>query len=297
MILNKNLFEESPLFKKNKLRNNLFEIRFESEVNTFNKKNDNVYLLLKDTKKKSKVSILVHGLGMEIGSKWDSYLRIVPETIGTCYIDLPYQRHRKTEKDVLTSFADGIFTFNFFKQGAFDIIKTVNILKNLGYTEISIIGISLGSIFSIMAMGLDKRIEKGVFILSGGDYSVITWKSPVMYKVREIYKKKNITRESCTTARTLLNPFTESVKKCKNPFDIKTNIICLYFDPLSFAPLIEPERVLMINGLFDFIIPRQATLRLHRALGKPKIIWFPTDHLYLYIFKNKIISYIKSFLR
>lgn len=297
MILPQNIFEETPSFKKTKLKDNLFEIRFKSEVNTFNKKNDNVYLSLKDTKERAKACILVHGLGMETGSKWDTYLRVVPETIGACYIDLPYQRHRKTKKDLLTSFGDGIFTFNFFRQGTFDIIKTVNILKALGYKEISIIGISLGSMFSIMAMGLDKRIEKGVFILSGGDYSVITWKSPVMFKVRDIYKKKNITRESCLAARTLLHPFTKSVKKCKNPFNIKTNIICLYFDPLSFAPLIKPERVLMINGLFDFIIPREATKRLHRALGKPKIIWFPTDHLYLYFFKNKIITYIKSFLR
>ena len=297
MILPQNIFEDTPPFKKTKLKDNLFEIRFKSEVNTFNKKNDNVYLLLKDTEKKLKVSILVHGLGMETGSKWDTYLRVVPETIGACYIDLPYQRHRKTKKNLLTSFGDGIFTFNFFRQGTLDIIKTVNILKNIGYKEISIIGISLGSMFSIMAMGLDKRIKKGVFILSGGDYSVITWKSPVMFKVRNVYKKKNITRESCLAARTLLDPFTKSVKKCRNPFDIKTNILCLYFDPLSFAPLIEPDRVLMINGLFDFIIPRQATIRLHRALRKPKIIWFPTDHLYLYVFKNKIIKYIKSFLR
>jgi hypothetical protein len=234
---------------------------------------------------------------MEIGSKWDTYLRVVPETIGACYIDLPYQRHRKTDKDLLNSFSDGIFTLNFFRQGTIDIIKTVNILKKLGYTEISIIGISLGTMFSIMAMGLDKRIEKGIFILSGGDHSIITWQSPVMYKVREIYKKKNITRKSCLKARSLLNPFIESVKKCKNPFNIKSNIICLYFDPLSFAPLIQPERVLMINALFDTIIPRKATIRLHRALGKPKIIWFPTEHLYLYIFKNKIITYIRSFLR
>lgn len=297
MILPKNIFEETPAFKKTKLKNNLFTIRFKSEVNTFDEKNDNVYLLLKDTEIKSKACIFVHGLGMEIGSKWDTYLRVVPETIGACYIDLPYQRHRKTEKNLLTSFSDGIFTFNFFRQGTLDIIKTVNILKNLGYTEISIIGISLGTMFSIMAMGLDNRIEKGIFILSGGDHSIITWKSPVMYKVREIYKKKNITRKSCLAARAILNPFIESVKKCKNPFNIKSNIICLYFDPLSFAPLIEPERVLMINGFFDLIIPREATTRLHRALGRPKIIWFPTDHLYLYIFKNRIISYIKSFLR
>jgi hypothetical protein len=297
MIIPKSLFEEKPLFNKTRLKDNLFQIRFKSEVNTFDKNNDNVYFLLKDTKKRSKACILVHGLGMEIGSKWDTYLRVVPETIGACYIDLPYQRRRKTEKNLLSSFSDGLFTFNFFRQGTLDIIKTVSILKNLGYKEISIIGISLGSMFSIMSMALDKRIEKGVFILSGGDYSIITWKSPVMYKVREAYKRENITRQSCLKARTLINPFLESVKKCENPFNVKSNIICLYFDPLTFAPLIDPERVLMINGLFDFIIPRQATLRLHRALGRPKIIWFPTDHLYLYIFKNRIITYIKSFLR
>lgn len=297
MILPPDIFKGTPSFEKTKLKNNLYKIRFKSEVNTFNKTNDTVYLLLKDAENKQKACILVHGLGMEIGSRWDSYLQIVPDTIGACYIDLPYQRHRKTNKNLLTSFSDGIFTFNFFKQGTFDIIKTVNILKKLGYKQISLIGISLGSMFSIMAMALDKRIEKGVFILSGGDHSILTWKSPIMFKVREIYKKKNITRESCLKARTLIHSFTKSVKKCKNPFDIKTNIICLYFDPLSFAPLIKSERVLMINGLFDFIIPREATIRLHKALGKPRIIWFPTDHLYLYIFKNRIISYIKSFLK
>ena len=297
MIIPKSLFEEKPLFNKTRLKDNLFQIRFKSEVNTFDKNNDNVYFLLKDTKKRSKACILVHGLGMEIGSKWDTYLRVVPETIGACYIDLPYQRRRKAEKNLLSSFSDGLFTFNLFRQGTLDIIKTVSILKNLGYKEISIIGISLGSMFSIMSMALDKRIEKGVFILSGGDYSIITWKSPVMYKVREAYKRENITRQSCLKARTLINPFLESVKKCENPFNVKSNIICLYFDPLTFAPLIDPERVLMINGLFDFIIPRQATLRLHRALGRPKIIWFPTDHLYLYFFRNRIITYIKSFLR
>jgi hypothetical protein len=297
MIFNEDIFAETPSFNKVKLKNNLFEIIFKSAVNTFDETNDKVYLLLKDTPKKSKACILVHGLGMEIGSKWDTYLKIVPEAIGACYIDLPYQRHRKTNIDLLTLFADGISTFNFFKQGTFDIIKTVNILKKLGYSEISIIGISLGSIFSIMAMALDDRIKKGVFLLSGGDHSILTWKSPVMYKVREIYKKKGITREKCLRARTLLSAFTESVKKDRNPFNIKTNIMCLYFDPITFAPLIDTKKVLMINAFLDLIIPRKSTVRLHEALGKPKIIWFPATHVNLYIFKNRIISYIKSFLR
>ncbi len=297
MILHENIFKEAPSFKKTSLKNNLFEIRFKSDVNTFDETNDNVYLLLKDTSKKSKACILVHGLGMEIGSKWDTYLKIVPETIGACYIDLPYQRHRKTKQDLMALFCDRISTINFFKQGTFDIIKTVNILINIGYNEISIIGISLGSMFSIMAMALDDRIKKGVFLLAGGDHSILTWKSPAMYKTRESYKKKGITRERCLRARTLLSAFTESVKKGRIPFDIKSNIVCLYFDPLTFAPLIDPKKVLMVNALFDMIIPRKSTIRLHNALEKPKIIWLPATHLNLYRFKNRIISYIKSFLR
>ncbi|MEO0292699.1 MAG: hypothetical protein ABIN61_00555 [candidate division WOR-3 bacterium] len=297
MILPPRIFEEVPSFKKTKLKNDLFEIRFKSPVNTFNEINDNVYLLLKDSPQKRKVCILVHGLGMELGSKWDSYIKIVPPQIGACYIDLPYQRHRRTGKDLLSSLWDGIFTLNFFKQGTLDIIKTVNILKKLGYKEISIIGISLGSIFSIMAMALDKRINKGVFILGGGDYSIITWKSPLLFKLRTAYKKKGITYKNCIKARTLLKPFLESVIKGEIPFNIKTNIICLYFDPLCFAPMIKPEKVLMINALFDLIIPRKSTILLHKALGKPKIIWFPTGHLQLHLFRNSIISKIKSFLQ
>lgn len=297
MILPQKIFNDSPSFQQNKLRNNFFEIRFNSEVNTFNSKNDNVYLLFKDSKKKSKACILVHGLGMEIDSKWDKYLHIIPETMGACYIDLPYQRHRKTERNLLSSFTDGIFTLNFFKQGTFDIIKTVSILKSLGYREIFIIGISLGSLFSIMSMGLDKRIKKGVLILSGGDYGILTWKSPVLHQVRENYKKENITRASCLKAREIFPSFIESVKKGENPLNIKSNIICPYFDPISFAPLIEPENVLMINAIFDLIIPRKSTVSLHRALGKPRIIWLPTGHLSLHIFQKRIITYIKSFLR
>ena len=53
MIIPKSLFEEKPLFNKTRLKDNLFQIRFKSEVNTFDKNNDNVYFLLKNTKKYS----------------------------------------------------------------------------------------------------------------------------------------------------------------------------------------------------------------------------------------------------
>jgi hypothetical protein len=79
-------------------------------------------------------------------------------------------------------------------------------------------------------------------------------------------------------------------------YEIKNDVICFYFDTISFAPLIDPDRVLMINALFDIIIPRESTIKLHKALGEPLIKWLPAGHLSLSLFKRKIISYIRSFL-
>jgi cephalosporin-C deacetylase-like acetyl esterase len=288
--------ERNAPYEKKRVGENLYDIRFKSSINTFDPKNDTVYCLLKDSKTKNKACILVHGLGMHLGSKWDESLRYVPQEMGAFLIDLPYHRHRETGKNLLVDFKDGIFSLNFFRQGVLDIISTVDILKDLGYQEISIIGISLGSFFSLIAMSLDSRIKKGVLILCGGDQGVITWKSPAMIKVRKQHREEGITRAHCMKCRSFFPEFIKTVKNGNLPEDIKSDVICFYFDPLSFAPLVNSDRVLMINALFDIIIPREATIKLYKALGKPLIKWLPAGHLSLFIFKNKVISYIRSFL-
>ncbi len=285
-----------PSYRKKRFRENLFKINFKSPVNTFNEKNDRVHCLLKDSKTKEKVCILVHGLGMRIGSKWDEALLYIPEEMGGCLIDLPYHRHRETHKDLLSAFYDGIFSLNFFRQGTLDIIRTVDILKDIGYKEVYIVGISLGSFFSLMAMALDERIKKGVLLLCGGDEGIITWKSLAAVKIRKQHKKEGKGYAQCLKCRSFFPDFLESVKNGHTPDEIKSDVICFYFDPLSFAPLIESERILMINALFDLFIPRESTIKLYKALGKPLIKWLPTGHLSLPLFKNKIISYIRSFL-
>ena len=43
--------------------------------------------------------------------------------------------------------------------------------------QIAVIGISLGGIISAIAMGIDKRIGAGVFLVTGGNSEKITLKS------------------------------------------------------------------------------------------------------------------------
>jgi len=208
-------------YKKKQVGKNLFEIRFKSHVNTYNKKNDIVYCLLRDSKTKEKICVLVHGLGTRTRSKWDEFIFYIPEEMGVCSIDLPYHRHRNTGKDLMTALRDGIFSLNFFKQGTRDIIRTVDLLKNMDYKDIYIMGVSLGSFFSLMAMGLDKRIQKGVFLLCGGDQSIITWKSPAMINVRKQHRKEGITRANCMKCRSFFQDFQQSVKNGHSPYEIK----------------------------------------------------------------------------
>jgi len=283
-------------YTKKQIADNLFEIKFESPVNTFNQKNDTVHCLLKDIENKDKICILLHGLGMHSTSKWDESIHYIPKEMGACSIDLPYHRHRKTEIDLMSAFKDGIFSLNFFRQGTLDIIRTIDLVNGLGYREINIIGISLGSFFALMAMGIDSRINKGVLLLSGGDQGIITWKSPAMIKVRKQHIKEGITRNHCLKCRSFFNDFLQSIKEGNLPSEIKSDVICFYFDTLSFAPLIDPKKILMINALFDIIIPRESTIKLNKTLKEPILKWLPSGHLSLFIFRKKIISYIKSFL-
>lgn len=288
--------ESIPSYIKSRIGKNLYEIRFKSPVNTFNQKNDTVYCLLNDSPDRDKICILVHGLGMKTSSRWDEFLRYIPEEMGGCLIDLPYHRHRTTGKKLRTAFYDSIFSLTFFRQGVLDIIYLIDILKDMGYKQIDIIGISLGSFFSLISMGLDKRIEKGVLILCGGDQGIITWKSLAMMDVRKKHKEKGITSIDCKKCRSFFPDFLKIIKEGIPPDHIKSDVICFYFDPLSFAPMIDSKKVLMINALFDFMIPRESTIKLRQALDEPLTRWLPSGHLSLRLFRTKIISYIRSFL-
>ena len=49
-------------------------------------------------------------------------------------------------------------------------------------------------------------------------------------------------------------------------------------EPLTFASRIRPEEILMINAESDEVIPRECTIKLHEAMGRPEIRWFKGGH-------------------
>jgi esterase/lipase len=158
-------------------------------------------------------------------------------------------------------------------------------------SRISAIGISFGGFVSSIAMGIDRRIKAGVFLVSGGNASKMVWEGNRRYMNKwNIYSEEeyhNIQRNY----REYLDEIAEKGIDNVSPFrrDFLT-------DPLSYAYLLRERPVLMINALWDQVVPKKATLDLWEECGRPEITWYPAGHPSLWLWYPLIIRRILRFL-
>ena len=63
-------------------------------------------------------------------------------------------------------------------------------------------------------------------------------------------------------------------------------------DPISLAPYINANQVLMVMAKFDNAVPYESQLALRAALGNPQAITIPTGHItaaaYLFYLRRKV---------
>lgn len=73
---------------------------------------------------------------------------------------------------------------------------------------------------------------------------------------------------------------------------------CFLYDPLTYLENLKEKNVLMINGLFDMIIPFYSVLEIKRYLKNCRILWYPGTHLtlkyFLPFFKKSILKFLKN---
>lgn len=159
--------------------------------------------------------------------------------------------------------------------------------------QIATIGISLGGFISAIAMGVDKRIGAGVFLVAGGNSEEITWRS----KSQAIRMGLNCTEAECHHIHSSYPRYLAEVseKGFENVIPAKE---CFLTDAITFASYLRKRPVLMINALWDGTIPKQATLDFWEACGKPAIVWLPGNHVTIWfcypLISKKIAGFLKS---
>jgi hypothetical protein len=67
-------------------------------------------------------------------------------------------------------------------------------------------------------------------------------------------------------------------------------------EPLSFLHGQYGDRVLMINGRYDLVIPREDALALRRALGDGPILWLNTGHYGPALVRSALFGVVGRFL-
>ncbi|MGC9003574.1 MAG: alpha/beta hydrolase family protein [bacterium] len=131
--------------------------------------------------------------------------------------------------------------------------------------EVSIVGLSLGAIVGTLAMAVDERVEKGVFIMGGGNLPFL-----VSHSILFALKSYKWSKEELATLDDV--------------------------DPIKYAHLIPPRPVFLVNGRLDLVVPYNSSYALWVALGKPPIEWLFCGHYGALLLKDKILRKAIKFI-
>ncbi|MCS7308862.1 MAG: alpha/beta hydrolase family protein [Armatimonadota bacterium] len=160
------------------------------------------------------------------------------------------------------------------RQAALDTMRLIDWLQSQPQVEhgkIGIVGISLGAIVSALVLGVETRLQAGVLILGGANLAHILWRSPLTMNIRAELRSKGVSYER-------LRQEMASV------------------EPLNYLHGQHGEKVLMVNGRYDLVIPREDAAALRRALGEGPILWLNTGHYGPALVRPALFRLVERFL-
>ncbi len=156
--------------------------------------------------------------------------------------------------------------------------------------KISLLGISLGSFVSTIAIALDDRIKAGVLILGGGNSEKITRHSLILR-----FTYKNSLAEYQRNQESYFQYLKEvATNGFENAAAEKSSYLT---DPLTFSGYLQNRPILMLSACWDEIIPKSATVDFWAACGKPPISWYPATHSSIWVWYPWIGRRISGFLK
>lgn len=176
---------------------------------------------------------------------------------------------------------------NAYKQTIIDLRNLADLLELKGY-RLGIVGSSLGAVVLHTLAAIDSRFACSVSILGGGNIHRIVWDGLLGRFVVTYLKRQGITSEDYHRVLRDYEEYLATIDASGRIPEPKWHWFAL--DPLTYAHLNHPRVTLMINGMFDMIIPKKAVLELHRALGKPELVWLPAFHLTVFLFTPFIVA-------
>ncbi|HOK55744.1 MAG TPA: alpha/beta fold hydrolase [bacterium] len=252
-----------------------------TEINLFNEKRKAGILFLPDFC--SSVLIILPGAGYNEKfqkSVFKNFKFLLKKNIGICIFNL---NNGNLDKE------DVIF-FNYFKEKIGEIRGIIEYIKNeLKIKNVNLLGISFGGILGFIVAALEKEIKKSIFILSGVNLEFITWKSLLRFRIKKDCKRVVCKRMHKVYRNLLKNNLYNEILNLPRK--------CFLYDPFTYLTNLIDREILMINSIFDMIIPFYCVLEVKKRLKNVKTLWYPSTHLTLKFFIPFIRKNILNFLK
>src|SRR4030042_714841 len=157
--------------------------------------------------------------------------------------------------------------------------------KYINKDRVAVIGISLGGIISAISMGVDERIGAGVILVAGGNYQ-----SPAWLRITE----PGLSEAEYSQSQNLYIQYLHEVAE-KGVDNVTPSKKSYLTDPVTFAAHLRQRPLLMLNSMWDERIPKQSTIDLWEACGKPEIKWYPATHSYIWLLYPFLLQEISNF--
>jgi hypothetical protein len=145
--------------------------------------------------------------------------------------------------------------------------------------RIGLVGFSHGALVGGLLIAVEPRIKAAVLMLGAGDLSGVI-ASSAQSSLRRI--REGVTADQGLTTQEFYDAAAATLE------DV---------DPLTYAPLVAPWRVVMINARFDRVIKRRYVEALWREYGQPELVWLPTGHYTAALFspyaRQKVLTHFR----
>lgn len=254
----------------------VFDVRFSSPVRTKHAENNAAYGLYYKTRGKrvSMSVILIHGWGRRnLWPEKQIALSLVHHNMDCFILKLPFHFERAPKGTLSGEYT---LTGDIFRtvEGTRQLVIEARIISSWlrkQVEKVAVIGMSLGGMMAHLAMAAEA-FDAGITLLAGGNNAGAIWEGIATGSVRDDLIKAGISREQADHIYQVINP---SVMAKHN----------------------KTRHVLMINGLYDEVMPVRYTTELWEALGRPKIKWYPCAHASLVFFVKSVIEDIVQFIQ
>lgn len=220
---------------------------------------------------KAPAILVLHSLGVIAAHKEHDICRAAARAgIAALLMTLPYHMARSSPGAGEDKFLSGDVdqTVTAFRQANADALKAVEWLASqprVDAQRLGIVGLSIGALLSVRVMANEPRLKFGVLIVGGGGLKELLEESIIGDRVkREIIRRK---------------------------LDFLLAFVKLQeIDPLRYAAQVRDRRLLMIDGIYDMVIPPSAARKLWEALDHPSLLWIPTGHAGAVLHRGALIA-------